>query len=230
MLRTVISSNLGIEFDQDIEDREASLRRSRAISSTSLVEIKGKRGNWKDLRAFLGLYRSRLETGKGLIGELRVISGQFRLGSLKVKCSMELEFRAPKVSRPNGYLTCKSGGSRATCSKPRGGGKSRPLSKNYLETLSMFIKKIKNLFVTGGSVTSMVLEFIGLKEIIKKGDMMSRNEVDHFKTIKIFFQETKKCINNLKIGVPLMMSCKKCHFLTRTKAFDLNLMKEGENQ
>ena len=77
MLRTVISSNLKIEFDQDIEDREASLRRSRAISNTSLVEIKGKRGNWKDLRAFLGLCRSRLETGKGLIGELTVISGQF---------------------------------------------------------------------------------------------------------------------------------------------------------
>ena len=53
-------------------------------------------------------------------------------------------------------------------------------------------------------MASVVLKFIRLKEIVNKGDMMPKNEEDHFKTIKIIFQETKKCIKNLKIGVPLI--------------------------
>ena len=58
---------------------------------------------------------------------------------------------------------------------------------------------------------------------------MSKNKGDHFKTIKILFQKTKKCIKNLKIGVPLMMSCKKGQFLNKREDFDLSSMK-GENQ
>ncbi|KAA0050434.1 uncharacterized protein E6C27_scaffold175G00240 [Cucumis melo var. makuwa] len=80
-------------------------------------------------------------------------------------------------------------------------------------------KELRVHFKKSCSVASVVLEFIGLKEIIKKGDMMSRNEGYHFKTIKIIFQEAKKCIKNLKIGVPLMMSCKKGNFLTRTEYY-----------
>lgn len=67
-------------------------RISQTISDTSLAEIKVK----GEVEGSQGCAGPRLEIEKGLIGDLRVISSQFRLRSLRVMCSMELESRCFK--------------------------------------------------------------------------------------------------------------------------------------
>lgn len=76
-----ILGNLIAENSTKIERRKARLRRSRAISGTSPAKIIGKRGNL----SFEGSRNcvSRDWDRKGLIDNLRVISGQFQSRSLK---------------------------------------------------------------------------------------------------------------------------------------------------